>query len=75
MHSFGRMVFFQVLGVFALIFTPIMGSPTLLARDESPNAGSKGKVIIDNDFLSGQWDPYLLALNAGWEILGLTTCM
>jgi hypothetical protein len=35
---------------------------------------SKNKVIIDNDFTAGQWDPYLLALNAGWDVLGLTTC-
>ncbi|KAH8801467.1 Inosine/uridine-preferring nucleoside hydrolase domain-containing protein [Xylogone sp. PMI_703] len=35
---------------------------------------TKNKVIIDNDFTAGQWDPYLLALNSGWEVLGLTTC-
>lgn len=31
-------------------------------------------VIMDNDWSSTGFIPYLIALDAGWEVLGLTSC-
>ncbi|OQV01823.1 hypothetical protein CLAIMM_07114 [Cladophialophora immunda] len=68
------MVSFRKLGLLPLVVTPVIGSPMQLERRNSTDKAPRNKVIIDNDYLAGQWDPYLLALNAGWEVLGLTTC-
>lgn len=40
----------------------------------SSNTTEKKYVILDNDWSTAGFIPYLQALNAGWEVLGLTSC-
>jgi len=48
--------------------------PTLnIERGSAPRA-TKPKTILDNDWGAGGWDPWLLALAAGWDVLGVTAC-
>ncbi|KUI69779.1 hypothetical protein VM1G_05465 [Cytospora mali] len=35
------------------------------------NSTSSGKIILDNDWSTAGFIPYLLALDAGWDVLGL----
>ena len=40
---------------------------------QANNITTKPKVILDNDWYSAGFVPYLQALNAGWEVLGLVS--
>jgi inosine-uridine nucleoside N-ribohydrolase len=44
----------------------------LQQRAESSNC-TKPKVILDNDWGTAGFIPYLMALDAGWEVLGLVS--
>ncbi|KZF19689.1 nucleoside hydrolase [Xylona heveae TC161] len=35
-------------------------------------AAPTNKVVMDNDYAARAWNSFLLALNAGWDVLGLT---
>lgn len=41
----------------------------LVSRQNSSTAGTK--IILDNDWSTAGFIPYLLALDAGWDVLGL----
>lgn len=41
----------------------------LVSRGNSSTAGTK--IILDNDWSSAGFIPYLLALDAGWDVLGI----
>lgn len=44
----------------------------LLTRDNSSSSSTAGtKVILDNDWSTAGFIPYLMALDAGWDVLGL----
>lgn len=40
----------------------------------SNTTDSKKYVIMDNDWSTAGFIPFLMALDAGWEVLGLTSC-
>lgn len=51
----------------ALCFAGVLAIP-LVPRNAS---STPSKIILDNDWLSNGYIPFLLALNAGWDVLGL----
>lgn len=50
--------------------------PSYGANSASNSASNNATkyVIMDNDWSSTSFVPYLIALDAGWEVLGLTSC-
>lgn len=55
-------------GLTAVLSSPLHLSPRNTATSTRP------KIIMDNDWISNGYLPFLLALNAKWNLLGLTSC-
>ncbi|KAL0263379.1 hypothetical protein SLS55_002359 [Diplodia seriata] len=47
--------------------------PTTIRRQTNTTAAYKPKVILDNDWSPAGFIPFLQALDAGWEVLGLAS--
>ncbi|KAI9639922.1 hypothetical protein NHQ30_011698 [Ciborinia camelliae] len=48
--------------------------PNYASNNANANANATKYVIMDNDWSTTGFIPYLIALDAGWEVLGLTSC-
>lgn len=57
----------------ALAGACLTGAAPLEQHEKRAKTASKGKVILDNDWSTAGFVPYLMALDAGWEVLGLVS--
>ncbi|KAI0474176.1 Inosine/uridine-preferring nucleoside hydrolase domain-containing protein [Xylariaceae sp. FL0804] len=61
-----------LLGATALLTAGALASPVHQRRNGSSSA--RPKVIMDNDWNTDSFLEYLVAMDAGWDVLGLTSC-
>lgn len=61
---------------FVSLLLCVLAVPAVLAAPTDPAGANTTKryVILDNDWSTRTFIPFLLALDAGFEVLGLTTC-